>query len=306
MAQIRRKTKTPWHNSRGATGMNVINISHLSKNYGKHRALKDISCSIEQGSIVGLVGTNGAGKTTLLKAILGLSRYEGSIEVMGLNPQNNRTKLMNNMCFIADVAVLPTWLKVSQALDFVRGVHPRFDYNKALSFIEKTNIGLERKVGELSKGMIVQLHLALVMAIDVAILVLDEPTLGLDILYRKHFYQSLINDYYNEKRTIIITTHQVEEVEGMLTNVIMLHDGYKILDCKTSELSEQYYCIRTNKTNADILRAMNPITEKKSLGNYSFMFDHAIDNPEQYGEISIPGISDIFVAKVERTLVCAS
>ena len=235
--------------------MNVINISHLSKTYGKTKALKDVSCSIKKGSIVGLVGTNGAGKTTMLKALLGLSSYDGEIEVLGLKPRSNRTKLMIDMCFIADVAILPNWLKVSQALDFVAGVHPKFDYDKALSFIKRTNIRLEQKVADLSKGMIVQLHLALVMAIDVSILILDEPTLGLDIMYRKHFYQSLINDYYNADRTIIITTHQVEEVESILTDVIMLHDGHKILDCSMSALSEKYYCVRTSKEHSETWRA---------------------------------------------------
>ena len=285
----------------------VIKIDHLSKQYRGQYALQDISCQIKAGSIVGLVGTNGAGKTTLLKSLLGLSSYEGNIEVMGLKPRRNHNDLMNNMCFIADVAILPNWLKVSQALDFVNGVHPKFEYGKALSFIKRTNLSMEQKVGDLSKGMIVQLHLALVMAIDVDLLVLDEPTLGLDIVYRKHFYQSLINDYYNEERTIIITTHQVEEVEGILTDVIMLHEGQKILDCSMNELAENLFCIKAKKEAVETLRNLNPISEKTQLGQHIFMFDKAICNATQYGEVFTPSISDVFVAKVEeRTKACAS
>ena len=223
-----------------------------------------------------------------------------------MDPRKNRTALMNHMCFIADVAVLPNWLKVFQALDFVRGVHPKFDYDKALSFISRTKLSLDQKVGDLSKGMIVQLHLALVMAIDVEILILDEPTLGLDIMYRKYFYQSLINDYYNEDRTIIITTHQVEEIEGILTDVIMLHNGEKILDCSMTDLAKQYYCIKARKEFTEALRQNNPIAEQQQLGNYTFMFDHEIENPAKYGEVFTPSISDVFVAKVERSVECKS
>ena len=275
----------------------MIEAKGLSKRYGDFSALSDIDLWIEPGQIVGLVGPNGAGKTTLLKSLLGLTPFNGYLRIQGLDPRCERGDLMKQMCFIADVAILPRWLKVSNAIDFVEGVHPRFNREKAQSFIQRTNIGLNKRVSELSKGMVVQLHLALVMAIDVNILVLDEPTLGLDILYRKRFYQTLIEDYYTTNRTIIIATHQVEEVESMLTHLIMIRSGKKILDCSMSTFSERFQCVSAQQAHVGTLRDMSPLSETTQFGRVSFLFDQGQDL-EQYGDVYVPSISDVFVAKM--------
>lgn len=279
--------------------MSVIEARKLTKRYGHFEALKAVDFNIAKGQIVGLIGPNGAGKTTLLKAILGLTHFQGELNVLGMQPRKKRVALMNRMCFIADVAILPGWLKVANAIDFVAGVHPRFDRQKALKFLVKTDISMRQRVKELSKGMVVQLHLALVMAIDVEILVLDEPTLGLDILYRNEFYQTIINDYYTEHRTIIITTHQVEEVESILTNLMMIHKGRLLVDCSMDEVAEQFVEVMASPEHVDALQALNPLYRTKEIGREKFIFSGvARATLEPLGELSTPSISEIFVAKV--------
>ncbi|AML49087.1 multidrug ABC transporter ATP-binding protein [Coxiella burnetii] len=283
--------------------MNVIDAKHLNKKYGKFAALKEINFAIKRGQIVGLIGPNGAGKTTLLKSILGLTNYSGELNVLGLNPRSDRVKLIHHLCFIADVAILPRWIKVENLIEFVEGVHPNFNREKALGFLNKTNIKMHQKVKELSKGMIVQLHLALVMAIDVEILVLDEPTLGLDILYRKNFFHTILNDYYNEKRTIIIATHQVEEIESILTNLIMIDRGELLLESSMEEIAERFTEVRAMPDQAQFLQPLKPIFESKEIGRVRFIFENVDKNElEKYGEITVPSISYIFVAKIKENL----
>lgn len=280
--------------------MNVIEAKNVNKKYGAFYALKDIEFNVKRGQIIGLIGPNGAGKTTLLKSILGLTDYAGDLNVLGLHPHKARVKLMQRMCFIADVAILPRWLKVSNAIEFVKGVHPRFDEEKARSFLAKTDIGLDRKVKELSKGMVVQLHLALVMAIDVEILVLDEPTLGLDILYRSEFYQTILNDYYTEDRTIIITTHQVEEVEGILTDLLIINHGKLILKSSMEDVADRFVQVSAMPEQVDTLNRLKPVFQRKDIGRVKFIFENQDRSQlKQYGEISTPSVSDIFVALVK-------
>lgn len=281
----------------------MIEAKGLTKCYGDFFAINAIDFSIDPGQIVGLVGLNGAGKTTLLKSLLGLTPYEGYLRILGLEPRRQRSTLMRRMCFIADVAILPRWLKVSNAIDFVEGVHPCFSRKKALGFIQRADVSLNKRVSELSKGMVVQLHLALVMAIDVDILVLDEPTLGLDILYRKRFYQTLIEDYYTANRTIIIATHQVEEVESMLTHLMMIRSGKKILDCPMTSFTERFECVCTQAQYVETLRGMSPLSESTQFGRTSFIFDHAQAmnlSLDRYGDVYVPSVSDVFVAKMEE------
>lgn len=277
----------------------IIQADNLSKCYASVDALNNVSFSVKRGKIVGLLGPNGAGKTTLLKAILGLTPYAGSLSVLGMNPRTQRSKMMERMCFIADVAILPKWLGVSHAIDFVEGVHPQFDRNKALGFLKKTDIPMNAKVAHLSKGMVAQLHLALAMAINVELLVLDEPTLGLDIIYRKNFYQSLLNDYYDENRTIVITTHQVEEIESILTDVIMISHGKVILQESMESILNSYCLVLADSEQVSALRALNPVSEEQHLGGMRFLFKGV--ESEQLallGKVETPSISDIFVAKV--------
>ncbi len=282
----------------------LISASNLSKKYGAFRALHNINFVIPKGQIVGLIGPNGAGKTTLLKALLGLTRYTGTLDVLNLNPHKNRKKLMEHMCFIADVAVLPQWISVQETLDFVSGVHPKFNRAKAQTFLSKTNLKLNQKVGQLSKGMIVQLHLALVMSIEVNILVLDEPTLGLDILFRKQFYQSLLNDYFTQERTIIITTHQIEEIESILSRIIMLNKGEIILDNDMEALHQTYIQVTSTDQYKSELDALNPIAITKRINQINYLFENVARSAlEQYGEISTPSVSDIFTAKLQGELI---
>lgn len=278
---------------------NIVTTHHLNKYYGNFHALKDVNVSMRRGQIVGLIGLNGAGKTTLLKTLLGLTHYRGDIEILQLNPRAQRTQLMRKMCFIADVAILPRWMKVRNALDFVQGVHPNFERNKAMNFLAKTNITLNSKIKTLSKGMIVQLHLALVMAIDVDILILDEPTLGLDILYRKQFYQNLLNDYFNEQRTIIVTTHQVEEIEHILTDLLIIDKGKIILDCSMEEIGKQYIQVIAAPDSLETLKQLKPLSLQKQFGQTQFLFEN-VDSSKlaELGKLSTPSISDVFVAKI--------
>lgn len=281
----------------------VVSAHGLRKAYKNKLALNDTSFQIEAGKIIGLIGPNGAGKTTALKAILGLIPFEGQLKVLGLDPRKDRDELMKDVCFIADVAVLPRWMKVKEAIDFVDGVHPRFDRAKCERFLANTQLKPNLRVREMSKGMIVQLHLALVMAIDAKLLVLDEPTLGLDILYRKQFYQRLLEDYFDEQKTIVITTHQVEEIEHILTDVMFIRDGRIVLDATMESLGERYIEVMLNADRVDEARAMKPIDERAlPFGKTVMMFDGVpLSQLAGFGETRIPGLADLFVATMKGT-----
>jgi ABC-2 type transport system ATP-binding protein len=277
--------------------MACIEARGLRKVFGGTVALDSIDLTVESGRILGLIGPNGAGKTTALKAILGLTPYEGSLKVLGRDPYRERNLLMQDVCFIADVAVLPGWLRVSQAVEYVEGVHPRFDRAKAEAFLARTAIKRTSRVRELSKGMVTQLHLALVMAIDARLLVLDEPTLGLDILYRKQFYDSLLNDYFDHSRTIVVTTHQVEEIQHVLTDVMFVNRGRIVLDCSMEDFESRYVEVLVRPEQATAARAMKPLHERQVFGRSVFLFDRA--DPAALaalGEARTPSIADLFVA----------
>jgi len=284
--------------------MACIEAKGLSKTYGKHEALKGIDLSVDKGRIVGLIGPNGAGKTTALKAMLGLTPYRGALSVLGRDPWTQRDLLMQDVCFIADVAVLPRWLRVSDAIDYVAGVHPHFDRAKADALLAKTVIKRDSKVGALSKGMVAQLHLALVMAIEAKLLVLDEPTLGLDILFRKQFYDSLINDYYDGDRTIVITTHHAEEVEHILTDVVFISDGRVALNATMDALTSRYAEVRVDPAHVEAARALKPIRERQVFGRSTFLFDGVpLETLEPLGELRTPGITDLFVALLDKSAI---
>ena len=277
--------------------MNVIEARGLRKSFGKTIALDGVDLRIEAGRILGLIGPNGAGKSTALHAMLGLVPYEGELKVLGRDPWNERDLLMRDVCFIADVAVLPRWLRVSQAIDYVAGVHPRFDRAKAEAFLTKTSIKRTSKVGELSKGMVTQLHLALVMAIDAKLLVLDEPTLGLDLLYRKQFYDSLLNEYFDGSRTIVVTTHQVEEVQHVLTDLMFIQRGRIVLDCTMEAFEARYQEVMVHPEQVAAARALRPIHERQIFGRSVLMFDGVnYRQLEELGEVRTPSIADLFVA----------
>jgi ABC-2 type transport system ATP-binding protein len=281
--------------------MACIEARGLRKSFGTTIALDGINFRVEEGRILGLIGPNGAGKTTALNAILGLTPYQGELRVLGRNPWTERDQLVRDVCFIADVAVLPRWIKVSQALDYVAGVHSRFDRAKAESLLAKTTIRRDSKVKHLSKGMVAQLHLALVMAIDAKLLVLDEPTLGLDILYRKQFYDSLLNDYFDRNRTIVVTTHQVEELQHVLTDLMFIDRGRILLDSSMDDLESRYVELAVHPAQAAEARALKPIYERELLGRNILLFDLASSHLDRrqlaaLGEARTPGIADLFVA----------
>jgi ABC-2 type transport system ATP-binding protein len=277
--------------------MACIDARGLRKSYGKSVALDGVNLSIAEGRIVGLIGPNGAGKSTTLNAILGLVPYEGSLSVLGRDPWKERDALMTDVCFIADVAVLPRWIRVNQALDFVAGVHPRFDRAKAEAFLARTDIKRSSRVRELSKGMITQLHLALIMAIDAKLLVLDEPTLGLDLLYRKQFYDTLLNDYYDGRRTIVVTTHQVEEIQHILTDILFVNHGKIVLDASMEALEARYSELMVTPEQASAARALGPIRERQVFGRSILLFDGvAREHLAPLGEVRTPSIADLFVA----------
>jgi ABC-2 type transport system ATP-binding protein len=277
--------------------MTCIEARGLRKAFGTTVALDGVDLRVEEGRILGLIGPNGAGKTTALYAILGLTPYQGELKVLGRNPWEERDQLMRDVCFIADVAVLPRWMRVSQALDYVAGIHPRFDRAKAEEFLAKTDIKRTSRVRELSKGMVTQLHLALVMAIDARLLVLDEPTLGLDILYRKQFYDSLLNDYFDGSRTIVVTTHQVEEVQHILTDLMFIHRGRIVLNCGMEEFASRYAEVAVRGEQLAAARALKPIYERQMLGRSILLFEGA-DRLQlaAFGEVRTPSIADLFVA----------
>ena len=291
----------------------IVSASGLRKVYKNKVALDSTAFTIRPGRIVGLIGPNGAGKTTALKAILGLIPFEGHLDVLGRDPRTHRDELMNDVCFIADVAVLPRWIRVREAIDFVAGVHPRFDHARCDRFLANTQLKPQMRVRELSKGMIVQLHLALVMAIDARLLVLDEPTLGLDILYRKEFYQRLLEDYFDEQKTILVTTHQVEEIEHILTDVLFIRDGKMVLDATMDQLGERFTEVLVDAPQRDAARALKPIDERGlPFGRTVMLFDGMQSNGTQangatraqlaaYGEVRTPGLADLFVATMKGT-----
>ena len=277
--------------------MTVIEAHALRKAFGTTIALDGVDLRVEEGRILGLIGPNGAGKTTALNAILGLTQFQGELKVLGRDPWTERDQLMRDVCFIADVAVLPRWIRVSQALDYVAGVHPRFDRAKAEGFLAKTDIRLASKVRELSKGMVTQLHLALVMAIDARLLVLDEPTLGLDILFRKQFYDSLLNDYFDRNRTVLVTTHQVEDVQHVLTDLMFINRGRTVLNCSMDEFESRYLEVMVNPEQVAAARALKPIHERQVIGRSILLFDRASRQQlAALGEVRTPSISDLFVA----------
>jgi ABC-2 type transport system ATP-binding protein len=281
--------------------MSVIEARGLRKVFGATVALDGVDLRVEEGRILGLIGPNGAGKSTALNAILGLTQYQGELKVLGRDPWNERDELVRDVCFIADVAVMPRWMRVSQALEYVAGVHPRFDRAKAEGFLAKTAIPRNSRVRELSKGMVVQLHLALVMAIDAKLLVLDEPTLGLDILYRKQFYDSLLNDYFDRSRTIVVTTHQVEEVQHVLTDLMFINRGRIVLDCSMEQFEARYVEVIVLPEQLAAARAFKPIHERQVFGRSILLFDYldraqVADQLSKLGEVHMPSIADVFVA----------
>ncbi len=281
--------------------MATIEARGLRKVYGTTIALDGVDLRVEGGRILGLIGPNGAGKTTALNAILGLTSYEGELKVLGRDPWNSRDQLMRDISFIADVAVLPRWIRVSQMLDYVVGVHPRFDRAKAEGFLAKTTIKRTSKVRELSKGMVAQLQLALVMAVDAKLLVLDEPTLGLDILYRKQFYDSLLNDYFDRSRTIVVTTHQVEEIQDVLTDLMFIDRGRIVLECSMEEFDARYLEVMVNPEYLAAARALKPIHERPVFGRSVLLFDHVNrDQLAALGEVRRPSIADLFVAVMSK------
>lgn len=278
----------------------VIEARDLVKRYRGKTALDGASFSIPPGRIVGLIGRNGAGKTTALKAILGLTPYDGSLQVLGFDPATQRNALMREVSFIADTAVLPKWLRVRQALDYVAGVHPAFDRARAEAFLATTEVRLESRIRELSKGMVTQVHLALVLAIRARLLVLDEPTLGLDLLYRRRFYDTLLNDYMDGDRTILVTTHQVEEIEHVLTDVLFIERGKIVLDTPVESLGERYAQVLVAPDRLTDARALKPFSERTVFGRTAMFFEgHSADRLAPLGEVSTPRIADLFVASME-------
>ena len=278
----------------------IIEARGLTKSYGDTPVLRGVDLNVQSGRIVGLIGPNGAGKTTAIKAIRGLTAFDGELKVLGKDPRTERDQLMNEVCFIADVAVLPRWIKVSQALDFVAGVHPRFDRKKAEEFLAKTDIRMDRRVRQLSKGMVTQLHLALILAIDARLLVLDEPTLGLDLLFRRSFYDNLLNDYFDKERTILVTTHQVEEIENILTDVVFIQHGKIVLDSPMETLGERFAQLLPSAGNVERARALKPLQERDVFGRSAMLFEgRKRDELESLGEVRTPSVADLFVAMMQ-------
>ena len=278
----------------------LVSAKGVTKQFGSFTAVDNVSFEIERGKILGLIGPNGAGKTTLLKAVLGLTDCEGELSVMGLDPFRQRKDLMRNICFIADVAVLPRWIRVTQLLDYVEAIHPNFSRKRAEELLLQTKIMSTSKVKELSKGMVTQLHLSIIMSIDAKLLVLDEPTLGLDIIFRKEFYANLLNDYFDEERTILVTTHQVEEIENLLTDIMFINDGKILLDSTMESLGDSYVEVSTSGEAADKARGLGPIAENQMFGKSVMLFEGVSrEHLEGYGDLRTPSVADLFVAKVK-------
>ncbi len=278
----------------------LVRASGVSKHFGDVRAVDNVSFQIEKGRIMGLIGPNGAGKTTLLKAVLGLTDCQGELSVLGLDPFRQRRQLMQQICFIADVAVLPRWITVSRLIDFIDSTHPNFSRARAEELLLETKVRKDARVRELSKGMITQLHLSIIMAIDAKLLVLDEPTLGLDIIFRKEFYSNLVNDYFDGERTILITTHQVEEIENLLTDIMFINEGSILLDATMESLAGTYTELITSGDNVTRARGLGPIAEHEMFGKSVFLFEGiARENLEGLGDLRAPSVADLFVAKVK-------
>ena len=284
-----------------SSATSVVSARGLRKAYKNKVALADTAFEIPAGRIVGLIGPNGAGKTTALKAILGLTDFDGQLSVLGRDPRAQRESLMHDVCFIADVAVLPRWIRVREAIEYVEGVHPKFSRQRCEAFLARTKITPQMKVRQLSKGMVVQLHLALVMSIDAKLLVLDEPTLGLDILYRKEFYQTLLNDYFDHEKTIVVTTHQVEEIEHILTDLLFIKDGRISLAATMDEVAERFSEVMVSPDKREQALALKPLTERQVFGKSIFLFDRAAQaDLAQLGELHKPSVADIFVATMKN------
>ena len=280
---------------------NIVEAKSLTKNYGSFTALDGVNLTIPRGAISGLIGPNGAGKTTTLKALIGLCDVDGELSVAGRDPRIARHKLMEDVCFIADVGILPKWLKVSHVIDYVEAVHPRFDRKRAEKFLSTTDIPANKRIKDLSKGMVTQLHLALVMAIEVQLLVLDEPTLGLDIIYRKEFYDRLLNDFYDGNRTIIISTHQVEEIETLLSHLVFINKGKIVLDSSMADLSDIYTEVLVDADKVAQADALQPIYVSKLLGKKSYTFESVPkEQLKTLGELHTPSVADLFVAKLKE------
>ncbi|MGB5622421.1 MAG: ABC transporter ATP-binding protein [Gammaproteobacteria bacterium] len=278
----------------------LVRAKNLSKRFGNVTALDGVDLEIPEGRIVGLIGPNGAGKTTALKALLGLTSFTGELEVLGMDPRRERHRVMQDVCFIADVAVLPRWLKVRQALQIAEGLHPRFSMTRAEKLLAASEVRLDSRVGQLSKGMVTQLHLALVMAIEAKLLVLDEPTIGLDIIYRKDFYTTLLSDYFDEGRTILVTTHQVEEIEHILTDVVFINHGRIVLDETMERIGERFAQVAVAPERAAAARELQPVYEQDVFGRKIFLFqDRTPQQLAALGESRVPGIADLFVAKIK-------
>ena len=279
----------------------IVEARGLIKRYGGRMAVAGIDFTVQPGRIVGLIGRNGAGKTSVLKALLGLTPYEGTISVLGHDPTRERGELMRDVSFIADTAVLPKWLRVSQALDYVAGVHPAFNRERAESFLATTDVKPELRVRQLSKGMVTQLHLALILAIRARFLVLDEPTLGLDLLVRRRFYDTLLNDYMDEERTILVTTHQVEEIEYLLTDVMFIEKGRLVLDSPVEQLGERYTQLIARPDQAEAARALKPFSERSLLGRNVFYYENTPrERLAELGDVGTPPIADLFVARMQQ------
>jgi ABC-2 type transport system ATP-binding protein len=285
----------------------IIEARGLSKHYGSTQALRGVDLNIQAGRIVGLIGPNGSGKTTAIKSILGLAGFDGELKVLGRDPRTERNALMEEVCFIADVAVLPRWMKVTQAVDLVAGIHPRFDRKRALEFLAKTDIKPDSRVRQLSKGMVTQLHLALILAIDAKLLVLDEPTLGLDLLFRRSFYDNLLNDYFDKERTILVTTHQVEEIENILTDIIFIQHGKIVLDAAMENLGERFMQLVPAAGNVDAARALKPFYEREVFGRVAMLYDGRKQAElAPLGETRAPSVTDLFVAMMQPAGAAAS
>jgi len=281
----------------------LISITGLNKHYGKKQVVRDVNLSVHKGQIVGLVGPNGAGKTTCLQALLGLTDFEGDINVLGHHPRKEREKMLNEVAYISDVAILPKWLKVTQALTYMSEIHPNFDIEKAQSFLAKTNIDLNDKVKALSKGMVTQLHLALVLAVDAQVLVLDEPTLGLDILTRRQFYTHLLEDFYTEDKCIVITTHQIEEIEHILTDVAFIQEGKIVLAESAENIRERFKLLAVTQENVEQARQLQPLFSNSLMGLTTMLFDGEKTEPLQaLGNISVPSLADIFVGVMTKEI----
>ncbi len=274
----------------------LISVANLTKRYGDKKVVDEVNLTVKSGQILGLVGPNGAGKTTCLQAILGLTDFTGDVDVLSYNPKNNRDRMLNDVAYIADVAVLPKWLKVDQALTYMAGVHPNFDRQKAESFLAKTNINHKAKIKSLSKGMVTQVHLALILAIDAKVLILDEPTLGLDILTRRQFYTHLLEDFYNEDKCIIVTTHQIEEIEHILTDVAFIQDGKIVLSESTDNIKERFKLVAVSDEYVSHAHTFKPLFSNRIMGLTTMLFDQTEDNVlAELGPISSPSLADVFV-----------